>query len=218
MKILVSIGLFMFALSFCNLAERFSGSKETGSTSGNTAAPSNSTNAPDKKTSDESEVEKASLTGEQSALLTGDALKWDEQGLSWKLPKGWKKLSQDRNSLNYGSPDNAFLIVQISPMAENFPVDISTKANYDGAVTRMKNGEVKTVKYTEIDGIKGVEFVESAPDDKSDAQRHQWLGFRKYGGQIQLLTLMLSTKGSNFEKHADEFQAILYSTEIVKQE
>lgn len=217
MKILVSIGLFMFALSFCNLTERFSGSKELGSTSDNTAAPSNSTNAaPDKKTSDESEVEKASLTGEQSALLTGDPLKWDEQGLSWKLPKGWKKLSQERNSLNYGSPDNAFLIVTISPLSEDFPIDISLKANYDAAVTRMKNGEVKSVKYSEIDGVKGVEFVESAPDDKSDAQRHQWQAFRKHAGQVQMLNLMLSTKGSNFEKHADEFQAILYSTEIVK--
>lgn len=216
MKILVSIGLFMFALSFCNLAERFSGSKETVSTSDNTAASSNSTNAPDKKTSDSAEVEKALLTDEQSALLTGDPLKWDEQGLSWKLPKGWKKLSQERNSLNYGSPDNAFLIVSISPMAEDFPVDISTKANYEAQITRMKNGEVKNVKYTEIDGIKGVEFVESAPDDKGDAQRHQWLAFRKHAGQVQMLNLMLSTKGSNFEKHASEFQAILYSTEIVK--
>ncbi len=215
MKILISTGIFMFALSFCNLAERFSGSKEVGSTSDNTAA-SNSTNAPDKKTSDSSEVEKATLSSEQSALLTGDALKWDEQGLSWKLPKGWKKLSQDRNLLNYGSPDNAFLIVSISPLADNFPADVSTNANYEAAVTRMKNGEVKNVKYTEIDGIKGVEFIESAPDDKSGPQRHQWLAFRKYGGQLQMLNLMLSTKGSNFEKHAGEFQAILYSTEIVK--
>ena len=85
--------------------------------------------------------------------------------------------------INYGSPDNAFLIGSISPMADNFPADISTKAFYDGAVTRMKNGEVKNVKYTEIDGIKGVEFVESAPEDKGDAQRHQWIAYRKYGGR-----------------------------------
>jgi hypothetical protein len=118
--------------------------------------------------------------------------------------------------MNYQSPDLAFLLSNISPMSDDFPVDISTKAYYDGQVTRMKNGEVKTVKYTEIDGLKGVEFVESSPEDKGDAQRHQWIAYRKYGGQVQMLNIMLSTKGSNFEKHAAEFQAILYSMGIVK--
>ncbi len=214
MKSLISIGLFMFALSFCNLAERFTGTKDFSPKSDDTASNSNA--APDTKTSTDSDVEKAVLTAEQSALLTGEPLKWEEQGMSWKLPKGWKKISQDRNMLNYGSPDNAFLIVSISPMADNFPADVSTNANYEAAVTRMKNGEVKNVKYTEIDGIKGVEFVESAPEDKSGPQRHQWLAFRKYGGQLQMLNLMLSTKGSNFDKHEKEFQAILYSTGIVE--
>lgn len=214
MKSLISIGLFMFALSFCNLSERLSGTKDFSPKSDNMNA--NSTNAPDTKTSTDSDVEKAVLTAEQSALLTGEPLKWEEQGLSWKLPKGWRKIVQNRNMLNYASPDNAFLIVNISPMADNFPVDVSTEAFYNGAVTRMKNGEVKNVKYTEIDGVKGIEFVESAPEDKGDPQRHQWLAYRKYGGQVQMLNLMLSTKGSNFAKHADEFQAVLYSTGIVK--
>ncbi len=210
MKSILSLGLFMFALSFCNIAERFTGTKDFNPAKDN----SNTATAPNAKT--ESVADKAVLTGEMSELLTGDPLKWEEQGISWKLPKGWKKLSQDRNSLNYGSPDNAFLIASISPMADDFPVDVSTTAFYDGAVTRMKNGEVKTVKYTEIDGIKGVEFVESSPDDKSGPQRHQWIAYRKYGGQVQMLNIMLSTKGRNFEKHAPEFQAILYSMGIVK--
>ena len=181
MKSLISIGLFMFALSFCNISERLSGMMDSKSNSNTNS--SNSSDTTEKKTTDDADVEKAVLTAEQSALLTGEPLKWEEQGLSWKLPKGWRKISKDRNMINYGSPDNAFLIGSISPMADNFPADISTKAFYEGAVTRMKNGEVKNVKYTEIDGIKGVEFVESAPEDKGDAQRHQWIAYRKYGGQ-----------------------------------
>lgn len=208
MKSMLAIGLFMFAMSFCNIAEKLTGTKDFKPSNDNTAT------APDSKS--DAVAEKAVLTAEMSELLDGESLKWEEQGISWKLPKGWKKLSQNRTSMNYSSPDNAFLLSNISAMSDDFPVEISTKAFYDGAVTRMKNGEVKTVKYTEIDGLKGVEFVESSPEDKGDAQRHQWLAYRKYGGQVQMLNIMLSTKGSNFEKHAKEFQAILYSMGIVK--
>lgn len=211
MKSLLSIGFFMFALSFCGIADKLTGSKDfkpgTDGTNSTTSAPESKSDAV---------ADKAVLTAEQSALLDGEALTWEEQGISWKLPKGWKKLSQDRNSMNYSSPDNAFLLSNISPMSDDFPMEISTKAFYDGAVTRMKSGEVKTVKYTEIDGIKGVEFIESSPEDKSGPQRHQWIAYRKYGGQVQMLNIMLSTKGSNFEKHANEFQAIMYSMGIVK--
>lgn len=209
MKSLIAFGLLTFALSFCGIVEKLTGTKDfKPETNSDTATTSDSKS--------DAVAETAVLTAEQSSLLTGDALKWEEQGISWKLPAGWKKLSQDRNSMNYSSPDNAFLLANISPMSDDFPAEVSTKAFYDGAVTRMKNGEVKTVKYTEIDGIKGVEFVESSPEDMSDAQRHQWLGYRTYSGQVQMLNIMLSTKGSNFDKHADEFQAILYSMGIVK--
>ncbi len=210
MKSLLSFGLFMFAMSFCNIADKLTGSKEFKPSNDNSATAT----APDSKS--DAVADKAVLTAEMSELLDGDSLKWEEQGISWKLPKGWKKISQNRTSMNYSSPDNAFLLSNISPMADDFPVEISTKAFYDGAVTRMKNGEVKTVKYTEIDGLKGVEFVESSPEDKSGPQRHQWIAYRTYGGQVQMLNIMLSTKGSNFEKHASEFQAILYSMGIVK--
>lgn len=211
MKILLSIGLFMFALSFCNITEKFTGEKSFKPTDD---TPETNSTEPIGET--DTEVEKAELTSEQDKLLDGETVKWEEQGLSWRLPKGWRKISKTRNMLNYGSRDNAFLIASISAMADDFPADASVKAFYDGAVTRMKNGEVRDVKYTEIEGVKGVEFVESSPEDKGDAHRHQWIAYREYSGQVQMLNIMLSTKGSNFEKHSEEFQAILYSMGIVK--
>jgi len=68
----------------------------------------------------------------------------------------------------------------------------------------------------EIDGISGVEFVEAMPEDKSGPRRHQWIAYRTYLGQKQQLNVMTSTKGTNFEKHADDFQAILYSMKAVE--
>ena len=200
----------MFALSFCNLAERFTGQKDF------KPAP-DSTESNDAPKQDEVEVEKAKLTPEMSELLDGEELKWEEQGLSWKLPKkGFGKISQTRTMLNYGSPGTGFLIVNISPMAGDFPTDKSIEAYYTSAIEQMKNGKYKEVKYTEIDGLKGVEFIETPPEDKGDPQRHQWISYREYGGQTQMLNVMVSTNGNNFEKQADKFQAILYSMGIVK--
>ncbi|MCW5960903.1 MAG: hypothetical protein KIS76_12135 [Pyrinomonadaceae bacterium] len=207
MKSLLALGIFMFALSFCGITEKLTGTKDFNPVNNSNAEPASKT---------EASAEKAVLTPDLSAKLDGEPLKWEEQGISWKLPKGWKQISKDRTMLNYASPDNAFLIASISNMADDFPVDASTEAFYTGAVTRMKNGEVKKVQYTEIDGIKGVEFIESSPEDKTGPQRHQWIAYRKYGGQTQMLNIMLSTKGSNFDNHADEFQAIMYSMGIVK--
>jgi hypothetical protein len=54
------------------------------------------------------------------------------------------------------------------------------------------------------------------PEDKSGPRRYQWLAFRTYAGQQQMLNVMLSTKGSNFDKHRDDFAAVLYSMKIAK--
>ncbi len=101
-------------------------------------------------------------------------------------------------------------------MPDDFPSDISLKATYDSALQQMKNGKYETVRYVEIDGIKGVEWFETMPEDKSGPRRHQWIAFRKYLGQNQQLNMMLSTKGTSFEKHRDDFPAIMYSMKIGK--
>ena len=122
----------------------------------------------------------------------------------------------EKESLNYGSPDNAFLIGSISVMANDFPSDISLKATYDSALQQLKNAKYETVRYVEIDGITGVEWTEAMPEQKDSPRRFQWIAFRNYQGQNQQLNIMLSTKGSNFDKHRDNFAAIMYSMKIAK--
>ena len=114
-----------------------------------------------------------------------------------------------------GGGDLASLIVSISPMGEDFPTDISLKAFYDGAVTRKKNGEVEDVRWLEIDGMKGVAFREAMPEGADDPRRLQWLTYRKFAGQTQMVNLMLATAGRSFEKNQDTFYGILYSTKLV---
>ena len=215
MKLFVSLGVLFFALAFCNLSERLSQLKGGNSTNQNSSANSSS-NSSKNSTTDEP-AEKAKLTtAQQSILDDGQETKWDTQGIAWTLPKNWKKMSVTKDMLNYGSPDLAFLIATISTMPDSFPSEVSLKATYESSLEQLKNGKYENARYLEIDGIKGVEFIETMPEDKSGARRHQWIAFRNYLGQKQQLNIMLSTKGSNFEKHRDDFPAILYSMKISK--
>lgn len=211
MKSFVSLGLLIFALSFCNLSERLAKFKGDNSTNQNSTTNSSKTSTTD------ATVEKPKLTAAQQAISdAGQSVKWDDQGISWMLPVNWKKMNVGKTMFNYGSPDLGFLIATISTMPDNFPSDASLKATYESALQQLKNGKYENVRYLEIDGVKGVEFVETMPEDKSSPRRHQWIAFRNYLGQNQQLNIMLSSKGSDFEKHRDDFPAVLYSMKISK--
>ena len=196
-----------FALSLCNLTNKLKPSSNSGGP-GKTATADNGI-----------EAEKATPTSAQTAALTGGkTANWERQGMSWTVPPSWKENTNDAKMLMWRSPggsEAANLIVSISPMDESFPTDISIKAFYDGAKTRAKNGEVDEVKWLEIDGLKGVEFREANPEKSDDFRRLQWMAYRKYNGQVQLVNLMLSTNGAGFPKHEDEMYGILCSTKIV---
>lgn len=209
MKFLLGFGVLAFALTFCNLGDRFK--QMTGAAD---SSPSNSTST---TSSTGDSVEKPTLSSAQKDIQDNAVeTKWDAQGISWKLPASWKKMDVKKETFNYSSPDNAFLLVNISPMSTDFPVEASIKAYYEQAMQQMKNGKYERARYLEIDGIKGVEFVEAVQEEKDSPRRHQWIAYRDYLGQKQMLNVMTSTRGENFAKQADTFPAILYSMKVVK--
>jgi hypothetical protein len=191
-------------------------SSSTGNSSAKGASPGGSTSAD--VTGGET-VEKPNPTDAQKAAIEGgEEVKWDQQGMSWTLPKGWIKDDAGNTTFNYRSSsggDFGFLIVSISPLGADFPTDISLKATYDQNVTRKKNGELEDVRWMELDGVKGILTREAMPEDKEGPRRLQWIAYRKYAGQTQMVNLMLSTKGRSFEKDEDMFYGIMYSTKLV---
>ena len=209
MRSVVLVAILFFAMTFCGLGDKI---KELQSKTGsNTASNSSKTSTSDAK------AEPPTLTPAQQAIQdNGVEMKWDDQQITWKLPKDWKKTDVKKEQLLYNAPDNSSLIASISVMSDSFPSETSLKATYDSSLEMLKQGKYESAKYTEIDGIKGVEFVEAMPEDKDGARRHQWIAFRNHLGQNQQLNIMLATKGSNFEKHRDDFPAILYSMKIAK--
>jgi hypothetical protein len=204
----LSVGLvFLFALSLCNLSEKFKRGKSTTGSGSSSSSTSGESGAP---------AEHGAATPAQLAALEGghDA-KWDRQGMSFKVPANWKEVNNESKELLWSSPGSeASLIVSISPMDENFPTDASINAYYDGAKTRAKNGEVDEVKWMEIDGLKGVQFREANPEKPDGFRRLQWMAYRKFTGQVQFVNVMLATDGKGFPKHQDELYGILYSTKI----
>ncbi len=203
MKNLLLVVLVCFALSLCNLSGRF---KKDASTSG----PSGS------NSSGGASEEHGQATAEQTAALAGgQEIKWERQGMSWTVPPNWTEAENESKTFVWRSPggsDAANLIVSISPMDENFPADLQPW--YDQAKSRAKNGEVDEVKWVEIDGLKGVQFREANPEKPDDSRRLQWMAYRKYTGQLQLINLMLATEGKAFDRHKNAMYGILYSTKV----
>ncbi len=202
MKNILLVALVAFALSLCNLSERF----KKGSNSGPTGSGSTRS------------VETAKPTAEQAAALAGGKeVKWDRQGMSWTVPPDWTEETNESKMFNTrasGGGDAASLIVNISPMDEDFPADSSIQAFFEQAESRAKNGEVDEVKWVEIDGLKGVQFREANPERGDDSRRLQWLAYRKYTGQLQMINLMLASQGKDFERHKNAMYGILYSTKV----
>lgn len=211
MKILLSLGLLSFAMTFCNLSERLKQVSGTPNSGANSSSNSSSTSKSGPET------EKASMSpAQQSIADAGTETKWDDQGISWRLPAGWKKMDVKKETFNYQSPDNAFLLVNISVMPDSFPMDSSLSAYYEQAMQQLKNGKYESARVVEIDGIPGVEFLEAAPEEKDGIRRRQWIGYRTYLGQKQQVNVMTTTSANKFEKHKEEFPAILYSAKFTK--
>jgi hypothetical protein len=204
MKNILLVVLIAFALSLCNLSERF---KKGSSSSGPTSSGGTSRSA-----------EPAKATAEQLAALAGGReVKWEKQGMSWTVPPNWTEQTNESKSFVMRSPGGggaASLIVSISPMDEKFAVESANEASFQQAESRARNGEVDEVKWVEIDGLKGVQFREANPEKPDGHRRLQWLAYRKYTGQVQGINIMLASEGKDFERHKNAMYGILYSTKL----
>ena len=203
MKTILLVLLIVAALSLCNLSGRLE-KEESGS--GPTSAPQVG-----------SATEPGKPTAEQAAAVSGGKeVKWERQGMSWTTPANWTEQTNEPQMFMMRSPGagGASFIVNISTMDEAYPVQSAIQAQFQQAESRAKNGEVDEVKWVEIDGVKGVQFREANPERGDGSRRLQWMAYRKYLGQVQLITLMLASQGKDFERHRDAMYGILYSMKL----
>jgi hypothetical protein len=156
-------------------------------------------------------------SAQMSAVAGGQTAEWSQQEISWTVPQRWSEQEVSSEQFFWRSPgtwDAANLIVSITPMAADFPMETANNATYEQAQTRKANGEVSEVRWLRLDGIKGVMFRESAPEDEDGDQRLQWISYRNYKGQVQYINIMLATRGKDFPRHEDTLYGILYTTDF----
>ena len=204
MKNILLVLLIAFVLSLCNLSGRL---KKEESNSGPAATPKTSGRA----------VEPATPTAEQAAAIAAwKEVKWERQGMSWTIPSDWGEQANEAQMFMMRSPGSggASLIVNISGMDEGYPVASAIQAQFQQAESRAKNGQVDEVKWVDIDGVKGVQFREANPERGDGSRRLQWMAYRKYLGQTQLISLMLASQGKDFERHRAAMYGILYSMKV----
>jgi archaellin len=206
--VLVGVGGYYYARSRAkDVASTYPGTQR----SGLSGTSSSSSSAGD-------DAEPPEPTAAQSAAIAGgQSAEWAQQEITWTVPQRWKKNTADSNSFMWQSPgssDAAFLIVSISPMSADFPAETSIDAFHAAAEQRKRNGDVNEVKWLKLGGLKGVLFRESSPESSDSPQRLQWMGYRNYKGQVQLVNIMLSSQGKYFARHEDEMYGVLYSTQF----
>ena len=162
------------------------------------------------------EAEAPSPTAEQQAAIAGgQTAEWEQQEISWTVPQKWKKYTAESQSFMWRSPgswDAASLIVSISPMAADFPDEISLRANYDSF--KRDPQKYEEVRWVKLGGVPGVMFREAAPESGDNPRRLQWIGFRDYKGQKQMVNIMLAAQGKYFARHEDALYGVIYSTDL----
>ena len=201
MKTILLLLLIAFALSLCNLSGRLNKDSNSGPTTGT----SNKATEPAKPTAEQA-----------AAVAGGKEVKWVRQGMSWTIPSDWAEQANDAYMfmMRSAGEGGASFIVNVSPMDEGYPIESAIQSQFQQAESRAKNGQVDEVKWVEIDGVKGVQFREANPERGDGSRRLQWMAYRKYLGQIQLINLMLASQGKDFDRHRDTMYGILYSMKV----
>src|SRR3982750_958153 len=168
--------VMMVALLMCSLTNRLTsktGSEANSNSNSTSSSNASSSTAPSGSAASDEQVERPNPTAAQTAALQGgQTVNWDQQGITWTLPKNWNKVSVGKEMFNFGG-DGAFLIVSISALGDTFPMDAALKAAYTGAQTEYKNGKYEELRWLELDGLKGVSFREAMPEDQGDPRRLQ---------------------------------------------
>lgn len=219
MKLLAAIAMLSFALSLCGLTEKFTSKNNSNNSNSSNSSSSNSNKSSSTSPSDSDVAEPEMTAAQKTAIDGGKDAAFEGKGIRFTVPASWTNQSTTADNFLWKSPgsfDAGFVTTVISP-ASGVPPETSLKAMYDQNATRKQSGELMSYRWLSLDGVKGIEEIESEKSNKEDPRRLIWRGYRKYNGLNQLITIILNSQSQHFAKHDDALHAILYSTKIEKE-
>ena len=89
MKNALAIMALVLVVAACNLTNKLKTNSNSSSSSGNPT-----------KIGDDPVEKPAPTSAQMAAIANGQDVEWDQQGISWTLPAGWKKQSSTTNTFN----------------------------------------------------------------------------------------------------------------------
>src|SRR2546430_14691914 len=101
MKNLLALVALVMVVAACNLTNKMK-------TNSNSNSSSSSSSGNPTKIGDDPVEKPAPTSAQMAAIANGQDVKWDQQGISWTLPAGWKKQDVSTNSFSYGGNGGVF--------------------------------------------------------------------------------------------------------------
>ena len=139
---------------------------------------------------------------------------WDEQGMRFTLPAGWRKHRIDSETFDLGGPDGARLRVDILDRQGDVLPDV--KNGYEDLLQAQKDGAYEEVRILEADGVKGLLSRWSGGEFDPDSTHLRWQAFRKRKGKVQYIQINISISIDCFNRRKGELYGILNSIKLVQ--
>ena len=145
------------------------------------------------------------------------------EGATFQIPADWKK--NPYMETLWGNRKGSSVILSLRTLT---PEDIlraggdSFEKDLEMFYESHKRGGTEDVRYLEIDGVKGVHFLNDyegfAPGFKSMQKMSVWWVFqRMYKGQRQLGSISFSVPASDFPKRKAEIYRMIQATKFAKE-
>jgi len=148
----------------------------------------------------------------------GQTITWEEQDVSFTVPKGWRKEKTEiEDNFKLQGPDDTSLSIDVLTLkAETSPE--RELAEHEGMLRRQAD-KFDEVRYLELDGVKGLlsrANTRAAVDGAADQGDViiNWVAYRRYKGKQQFISLLLGSPRNSFSKRRDELYGILASIKL----
>lgn len=214
MKLIAAIALLGLFLSSCSSGKTVV-EKDNNSNNHSTIATSNANSVNNTDGTNNANLPPSEPTPTPRTTVGGkQKIAWN--GLSWTIPANWTEDVTEDGGFQWKSLEvkGTRLLVTAAGMGPKFPIDESLKGLYGNEGARKNQKQISSYRYLTIGGMKGIESVEEVKPYKETPRHLEWRGYRKYKGEVQMVTIVLSAQNQHFPTNGNEMQAILQSTRV----
>lgn len=143
----------------------------------------------------------------KSQPIIGTAGISSKSGIRLSLPSNWQVVRDEPNSLDVQGPNGMWLAIVMNDYGVGFPVEASLNAYTESAKQEKEQGKLISWQERNIDGVKGVQRVESPMPNPDDPRRITWIGYKGTVG----INIVASTNSKNFDRSYSDLSRVLDS-------